>query len=225
VSGQRQQGAPGGGLLRRRLRLATGLLLAVAAAGLLGERVYMGLKAELAQVLLDRAFAAELRTGEVRKPWSWADMHPVAELEVPRLNLRRSVLSGASGESMAFGLGHLHGTAQPGEAGNSVIAGHRDSWASFLEDLSVGDELLLRSTHGRQRYRVVATQVVHRSDTRVLRDERDGVTLLTCWPFDGLLSSPWRYLVRAEPVAVPSRALTSRSRSLSTAAGLPASRG
>ena len=41
-------------------------------------------KALLAQVLLERAFAASLATGGAVKPWSWADTWPVARIEVPR---------------------------------------------------------------------------------------------------------------------------------------------
>jgi len=208
-----------------RLRLALGLLLGLGAAALLGERAYLALKAELAQVLLDRAFERRLAGEPNARPWRWADMQPVAELEVPRLNLRRSILSGASGESLAFGLGHLHGTALPGQPGRSVVAGHRDSFAAFLQRLRPGDDLWLRVPAGRQRYRVLETQVVHRSDTGILRDQGEGLTLLTCWPFEGLLRSPWRYVVRAEPLGPGPQVVRREVRSRSTASLAPSSRG
>ena len=39
---------------------------------------------------------------------------------------------------MAFGPGHLSGTPLPGEAGNAVVSGHRDTHFAFLRGLREG---------------------------------------------------------------------------------------
>jgi sortase A len=159
-------------------------------------------KGAVGEVLIHRALAATLKDGMSRRPWSWADMHPIARLTVPRLGIERPVLSNASGSALAFGIGHIDGTAGPATAGNCVLAGHRDSWAAFLADLRVADELVVETPGRRATYRVAATSVVRFDDTRVLRDEDDDrLMLVTCWPFRGWLHSPWRYVVHAERVA------------------------
>ncbi len=68
---------------RRSLRLSYAAAAALALAGLwlIGDALYIHAKALVAQVLLDRAFAAEVASGAIVKPWSWADTWPVARIE------------------------------------------------------------------------------------------------------------------------------------------------
>ncbi|HZN54764.1 MAG TPA: sortase [Candidatus Polarisedimenticolaceae bacterium] len=180
---------------RRRAALVAGSLL-LPGAFLLARAGWVGAKGAVGEVLIRRALAATLRDGVPRPPWSWADMHPVARLTVPRLRIERAVLSNASGSALAFGIGHVDGTAEPGGAGNCVLAGHRDSWAAFLEQLRSGDDVVVATRAGRAVYRVATTSVVAHDDGRVLSlVAEDRLTLVTCWPFRGWLHSPWRYVV------------------------------
>ena len=178
----------------------TGLSLLALAGGLLlaGDEARIRVKAVLAGLLIDRALAAHLSDGEAHPPWSWADMHPVAELVVPRLGVRRVVLTGATGESMAFGLGHVDGTATPGTPGASVIAGHRDTEAAFLQAVRPGDELSVRTRNGGRSYRVRETAVVDVRDPRVVEPSTgDELRLVTCYPFGARQSGDERYVVVA----------------------------
>ena len=189
--------------MKRKTRAAlVAATLLLPGSFLLARAGWVRLKGAVGEVLIHRALAATLEDGRVRRPWSWADMHPVARLTVPRLELARPVLSNASGPALAFGIGHVDGTAAPAAAGNCVLAGHRDSWAAFLADLQTGDDVVLETPRGRAVYRVAGTAVVRFDDARVLRDEGDDrLTLVTCWPFRGWLHSPWRYVVRGQRVA------------------------
>jgi sortase A len=178
------------------LPFIAGILLAGAGLAILAGQGYMKVKAALAAVLIDRAWSAHLADGREHRPWPWADMHPVARLEVPRLGVRRAVLSGTSGESLAFGLAHVSGTALPGDRGNVAIAGHRETWAAFLRDLRPDDQVWLLTRSGRRRYSVRSLSVLGKERVDVLEpsgDER--LTLITCYPFNGLLRSPWRLVV------------------------------
>ncbi len=164
---------------------------------LLGDAACLRAKGWLAERLIERAFEAHLRDGRPHRPWRFADFHPVARLDAPRVRARRIVLSGAAGSSMAFGLGHVDGTALPGRPGACALAGHRDSWAAFLEQLRPGDELRLVTWSGTRVYRVSTTEVVSKDRAELLDDDGGSrLTLVTCYPFSGLLRSPWRYVVR-----------------------------
>jgi sortase A len=188
-------------------RALNGLLLAAAAlaAGLglwqTGGAAYIHAKAWLAQVLLETAWV-ETRGGAPRaKPWPWADTWPVARLSAPRLGVERIVLAGASGRTLAFGPGHLDGTAPPGAPGHSVVSGHRDTHFRFLEDLRPGDELRVERPDGDvRRYRVTAAEVLDaRTATLAPGDGRPLLSLVTCWPFDAVApGGPLRYAVFAE---------------------------
>lgn len=181
-----------------------GLALLVPGSGLLARAAYVRVKGAVGVRLIDRALDRTLEDGVPRAPWSGADMHPIARLTVPRLGVTRAVMSNASGRALAFALGRIDGTAEPGARGNCVLAGHRDSWASFLERLGPGDEIVVTAAAGRAAYRVSSAEVVPASAGRVLAPTPDDrLTLVTCWPFRGWLHSPWRYVVVCQPAAVP----------------------
>lgn len=170
-------------------------------------------KAQLAQLLLERAFDESLATGLPVKPWSWADTWPVARLDVPRLGARAVVLAGSSGQAMAFGPGHVDGTPVPGDPGTAVYSAHRDTHFRFLQHVRIGDriDVLLRDGRG-LRFAVTATEVV-RWDASGIDAAASGyrLVLATCWPFDARTAGPDRYLVHAElvgeakPPSVPRR--------------------
>lgn len=160
---------------------------------------YMKGKAELSQVLLKRAFAAELR-GEDAKPWPWADFTTEAEVSAPRLGKTAIVLAGATGEALAFGPAWLSNTPQPGEEGTSVIAAHRDTHFRWLKDVRPGDDIEIKRRDG-------ALLTFKATDARVARWDESGIdaasdgrrlVLTTCWPFDATERGPMRYIVEAE---------------------------
>jgi sortase A len=180
----------------------TAVLLLTSGCGLLAEQVWLRTKAAMAGLLIGRALAANLRDGGVHKPWSWADLHPVARLEVPRLGVRRSVLSGATGATLAFGPGHVSETAAPNGGGHCVIAGHRDGAFAFLEELRTGDPVRV-TTHSRQvDYEVVDTRVVPMEAVAVLEPTGTPLLLLvTCYPFRSLRRSDLRFVAVCRPAA------------------------
>lgn len=174
---------------------------AIAALGLalLGQGLYIQAKAQVAQILLERAFTEAVATGQPVKPWSWADTWPIAKLRVPRLGVEEIVLASGSGQSLAFGPGHLAGTPHAGERGTAVYAAHRDTHFSFLGDLKMGDEIRVTRADGTMySYRVTATEVVQ-WDRPNIDTHAPGfnIALTTCWPLNGKSSGPLRYVVHA----------------------------
>ena len=161
---------------------------------------YIHAKAQLAQILLEAAWTETLDGHKEVKPWPWADTWPVSRLSAPRLGISRIVLAGANGSALAFGPGHLFESSAPGEFGNTVIAGHRDTHFEFLQKLKVGDSLELQTPNARTLiYQVIATKIVNENDLEHLSsDDEQLLTLLTCYPFNALQSGgSQRYLVIA----------------------------
>ena len=180
------------------------LISSVAIFGFLlfGEGGYIYAKAKLAQVLLDDAWSRTLHGEQHAKPWRWADTWPIAKIEFPRQHQTFIVLSGASGRTMAFGPGHIDGTAAPGEVGNCVISAHRDTQFAVLRDVAAGDPIVIQSRDGRTlRYRVRELRIVDYRDTSVLAPAAgQTLTLITCYPFDAVVpGGPLRYVVVAMP--------------------------
>ena len=182
--------------MTRGVLILAGTVLLGSGALLTGRQGYVRAKGLVAEHLIADAFHRHLGDGRAHRPWSGADTHPIARLEVERLGVRRYVLAGASGSSLAFGPGHVHGTASPNGPGNCVLAGHRDTWFAFLHQLRAGDVLRLLTRRVEQVYVVTEIRIVQETDLEVLDPGReDRLTLVTCFPFDGPVGSPWRYIV------------------------------
>ena len=197
------------------LRLSAAVL---AALGLLlfAQGAWIKAKAAVAQVLLDRAFAETIATGQPVKPWSWADTWPVARISVPRIGRSAIALEGASGQAMAFGPAHLAQSAKAGEPGTAVYAAHRDSHFAFLGDVKTGDDITVTRDDGRSfTYTVTGSEIVPWNRSGITADARGyHLALATCWPLDGKTRGPLRYVVHAEMKddfsKPPSRSLASR---------------
>lgn len=191
---------------RPALALSAAAALALAAgAAILLRHLYLEVKAVAAGALIERAWAERLDGGAAVRPWPWADFVPIARLESRRLGIDRPILSDASGRTLAFGLGHLPGSASPGGPGTTVLAGHRDTWAAFLRDLRPGEEVLIRTPRGARRYRIAGALVVDAADLRFTDDldpdaGTDRLLLTTCWPFDALRRGPLRYVVIGDAI-------------------------
>jgi len=188
---------------RPKLLSAAALTFLLAGVWQLGGGLYIHAKALLAQALVRDAWARTLAGERQAKPWPWADTWPVARLSVPEQDVDLFVLAGANGRTIAFGPGHVFGTALPGEEGNSVIGGHRDTHLRFLRDTKIGTEIRVQRADGTwRRYRVDAAAVLDQKDVWITRqDDLTLLTLVTCYPFDALRpGGPQRYVVFAELV-------------------------
>ena len=166
----------------------------------LGGGLYIHAKAVLAQMLLQQAWARTLQGEEQVRPWSWADTWPLVRIRVPRLAVDQLVLAGASGRTLAFGPGHVDGTAAPGSEGNLVISGHRDTHFSWLARVEPGEEIILELADGRRiNYRVAGWSIHHESETGLLGQGRSSMlTLITCYPFDAIIpGGALRFVVTA----------------------------
>ena len=129
------------------------------------------------------------------------DGRAMGEIRIPRIGLTAVVAQGDSSSVLRYAVGHLADSALPGETGNVVLAGHRDSFFRPLKDIRAGDAITLKTLHGDFAYRVESTSVVSPNDVGVL-EARGGrtLTLVTCFPFFYVGPSPDRFIVRAREV-------------------------
>ncbi len=169
----------------------------------LGSGAYIPAKAWLAQELMQRAWQQAGSGVHRPTPWPWADTYPVLRLTSDAREVDLIVLAGGSGRTLAFAPGHLSASALPGERGNTVIAGHRDTHFRFLRDIEKGERLNVESTSGRKHvYQVLGTDVVDsRKGGLVLDTDAAMLTLVTCYPFEARdPGGPLRYIVTAKMI-------------------------
>jgi sortase A len=128
----------------------------------------------------------------------------LGSLEIPRLNISSMVEEGVDDSTLWEAVGHIPGTAIPGQKGNSVLAAHRDTYFRGLGDVQVGDEIVFHSPDSNFRYRVESTRIVDGGATDTLPDSTTPtLSLITCYPFHYIGAAPQRFIVtaREEPAS------------------------
>lgn len=172
------------------------------------QGIYIFAKAEVAQYLIAKAWQNNLQAHEQSPPWPWADTYPVAELIIRESHWY--ILAGASGRNLAFAPTHVSATPLPGQYGNSVIVGHRDTQFNQLKELQQGDIIEVKTTNSRDTFKVTSMRIAHQSQVEYLynnehyteiEDAHSTLTLITCYPFDSLVPNPThRYIVKAAAI-------------------------
>jgi len=176
-------------------------LLAAIGFSVFAYGAYIPAKAVLAQYLINDAWNDSIRTGEIQKPWSWADMHPVMKLSSSKHNKDLIVLSGDKGNSLAFAPGYNIDSYKPNQGGTTVISAHRDTHFRFLEEVSINDvfELTDRSNNTAS-YSVSDIKIIDSTKQDIsIHSNQDELKLITCYPFDSIIAGgPLRYIVTAK---------------------------
>ena len=180
-------------------------------AGLLlsGFCAYQLLDARFFQARESMRLEEALRPGATRNSPVIPERRPprktgslVGRLEIPRLHLSAIVLEGSDDRTLDRGVGRVSQTADPGQSGNVVLGGHRDTFFRPLRGIRTGDEIRVTTPAGRFRYRVDWTRVVDPKETDVLQaTSAPSLTLVTCYPFRYIGSAPERFIVRARQLA------------------------
>jgi len=122
----------------------------------------------------------------------------VGRLEAPRLGLRVIVAEGIANATLRHAVGHVPGTALPGQKGNVALAGHRDLAFRRLRDVREGDTMRLVTPGGSYDYMVESAAVVGPQRADLLDPTpQPTLTLVTCYPFFMVGPAPQRFVVRA----------------------------
>jgi len=165
------------------------------------------LDARLYQVSAKRSLESQIVENQiqVKKEHDLIQLKPaikkgdvLGRIDIPRLGVSVAVLQGTGSRVLRLGAGHIEGTPLPGEAGNSGIAGHRDTFFRELKDVRTNDEIQLQTATGLFRYQVDWVKVVAPDDISVLAPSPESVlTLVTCYPFYFVGPAPERFVVHA----------------------------
>ncbi|WP_060863481.1 sortase [Paenibacillus riograndensis] len=132
----------------------------------------------------------------------------IGEIYLPRLDKRIAIVEGTERPQLKKGAGHDPGSAPIGAAGNSVLAGHRDTVFRGLGALQKNDLIEVETAEGRFTYSVTGSTIVDGDARGVIKQSDEAVlTLITCYPFTYVGSAPDRYLLsavllRKEPVSL-----------------------
>ena len=123
----------------------------------------------------------------------------LTRLVIPKIDLSSFIVEGTSHSSLLLGPGHLINTAQPGQPGNVVLSGHRDTFFRHIHELEKGDQIFLDRGGKRLVYEVVGKKIVDPDDISVTGPTKDSeLTLITCYPTYYIGPAPKRLVISAK---------------------------
>lgn len=118
------------------------------------------------------------------------------QLEIPKIELSAIVVNGTTRKDLKNGPGRIIGTPLPGEAGNSVISAHRDTFFRHIYELKPGDEIDVQRNGKALRFEVTGKKIVDPDDLSVLKQTQETqLTLITCYPTYYIGPAPQRLVV------------------------------
>jgi sortase A len=174
-----------------KLLIAAGLFMMITALGL-------GLGGAWWEELDRRRLEESMEARSTTRASRGVSVEDLGILRVDRLGWSVIVRPSTSEFDLARGAGWIPGTALPGEAGNSAIAGHRDTFFRAMRRFKVGDEVVLVTREQTVRYEVSDMSIVNPDQVDVISPtSRAALTLVTCYPFNLVGRAPKRYIVRA----------------------------
>lgn len=130
-------------------------------------------------------------------------------IKLPGIMVSENIVEG-SGDELYYGVGHVRGSAMPGEFGNCVLAGHRNYIGMrpfrYLDKIEIGNLVYVTDAQNTYTYEVFKIFTVTPEDKWVLhpQDEEDYLlTLLTCTPVLSLTDRliVWCRLTDTAPLA------------------------
>ena len=157
----------------------------------------------VSQVSANKAFSNAVRLPTPASPRAVAPLTPVGELEIPVVGLSAMIAEGDAPGVLRVAVGHVPGTALPGEHGNVVLAAHRDTFFRRLGELKRDEVIQISMLGAEHKYQITFTDVVDPKETWVMKHATgDTLTLITCYPFRFIGPAPKRFIVRARKVDI-----------------------
>ncbi len=160
------------------------------------------LNAKLFQRAASHTFDSQIHATEqhpaIQTRMAFKEGDVLGRMEIPKIGMSVIVLQGTTPKTLRLGVGHIDGTALPGESGNVGIAGHRDTFFRGLKDIHTGDGISLQTATGIAMYEVDWIQITVPSDGDIVSATTEsGLTLVTCYPFHYIGAAPERFVVHA----------------------------
>lgn len=124
----------------------------------------------------------------------------VGLLTIPRIKAELAIVEGTDPDDLEKGVGHYKGSYFPGDKGQIVLSGHRDTVFRKLGELKIGDSLNINMPYGSFTYEITHTKIVKSDDDSIitLQNQQEELILTTCYPFRYVGNAPKRYIIYAK---------------------------
>jgi sortase A len=126
----------------------------------------------------------------------------VGILAIPKIKSQLAIVEGTDPNDLKKGVGHYKGSYFPGENGQIVLSGHRDTVFRRLGELEPGDTFEVKMPNGNFKYELTHTKIVEADDRTIitLQNTKEELIVITCYPFRFVGNAPQRYIIYAKPI-------------------------
>ncbi|MFS0775756.1 class D sortase [Neobacillus sp. 3P2-tot-E-2] len=123
-------------------------------------------------------------------------------LTIPKIKSELAIVEGTDPNDLKKGVGHYKGSYFPGENGQIVLSGHRDTVFRRLGELKPGDIFEVELANGKFKYELTHTKIVDAEDRTIitLQNSQEELIVITCYPFRYVGNAPQRYIIYAKPI-------------------------
>ncbi|PFE92794.1 class D sortase [Bacillus thuringiensis] len=143
---------------------------------------------------------------EFQQVWSElpAPGSKIGELTFKTIDYTVPVVQGTHDTELKSGVGHFAGSSLPGQDGNVVLSGHRNTSFRKLEHLKKGDSIELTTPYGNFIYEITDFKITNAKDeTIIVPTNYETLTLTTCYPFEYIGDAPARFVVLTKLLSKP----------------------
>lgn len=185
-------------LLKRRFISLVLIIVGLALLGYVGTE-YWGMHRSQKNLEAEWEHQAAVLNASSNSATSQQNILPeqmLTRLVVPKIGVDSIVVEGASRKALSEGPGHMKETVEPGETGNAVITGHRDTFFRHIYELNKGDQIQVQRNGRHFTYEVTGHKIVLPQDISVIKPTNDPqLTLITCYPTYYIGPAPKRLVV------------------------------
>lgn len=132
----------------------------------------------------------------------------IGVIKIPAMGISENIVEG-SGNELLYGVGHVIGSADLGQTGNCVLAGHRNYIQMhpfrYMDTLKVDDLVYVQTDEYEYTYKIYEILTVGAEDDWVLKAQGNDIamiTLVTCTPVLNPVNRliAWGELVETNPI-------------------------
>ncbi|MGN0450356.1 MAG: class D sortase [Ruminococcus sp.] len=125
------------------------------------------------------------------------------ELIIEECGIDNKLFFGDGEVALRNGVGIYNGSFIPGYGGTILVAGHNNTYFNGLKYAEKGQTVVIRTSYGNYEYRITDTAVKKATDRTAydLNAGYENLIMYTCYPFDELGLTDYRFFVYAELVS------------------------
>lgn len=128
-----------------------------------------------------------------------------AYVRCTRIALDAPIYMGDDYDILSIGVGQSFASFQPGFDRVIVLCAHNNTFFNPFKNIEVGDIVDIETSYGTYSYEIKETKVINETQTDAIDYSLDHEQLVmyTCYPFDMLSHTPYRFIVYADRISGP----------------------